>query len=487
MRIRNFSDAKSIFFDNLTVKQTVFKNTLWLAVAAGVNRFLTFFLFIYVARILGPTEYGKFTFALAFIFLFSIFSDLGLSRIITRELSREKEKEKEFSVLLSLKLLLISGALIAVLIGSFIITSDLIIRKIIWILAGYVIIGSFAKIIYSFFQARQKMEYEALARIFQTIIYTGFGFFVIFNFPSAINLAYGCLIAVLIYLFFLLLFFHFKIYPLYFNWNKLIWKKYLSMSWPLVFAGLFATIYSQIDTVMMGHLGQITQTGWYNAAYRIVGVTLIPMGLISTSFFPVLSKSFKESKEELQALWNYQMTIMIFLAFPIIVGGVVLAPKIIDFIYDQSYFPSIFAFQILVVMAGTIFLYNAFQQGLVVANQQKKIFWVVLLGAIINIILNLILIPKFSLYGAAISTVITNLLILFLLIKFILKFTAINPFNLKILTEFIIAIICSMIMYFVISSSLIYSLNVILTILVGGGFYLICFLIINKILYDKKK
>ena len=89
------SNPRAFFLKNLSTKQTIAKNTFWLAVAEGITRFLKLFLIIYVARILGATEYGKFTFALAFVSLFAIFSDLGLSQITTREFAgimREKKK-----------------------------------------------------------------------------------------------------------------------------------------------------------------------------------------------------------------------------------------------------------------------------------------------------------------------------------------------------------------------------------------------------------
>jgi len=112
------------------------------------------------------------------------------------------------------------------------------------------------------------------------------------------------------------------------------------MSWPLALAGILGGIYSQIDSVMMGYWGQITQTGWYNAAYRVIGAVLIPAALIASSFYPVLSKFFKESKEKLQRAYDYFMESMIILAIPIMVGGIALAPKIIDWVYDPSYFPT---------------------------------------------------------------------------------------------------------------------------------------------------
>ena len=257
------------------------------------------------------------------------------------------------------------------------------------------------------------------------------------------------------------------------------------MSWPLALAGIFGGIYSQTDSVMMGYWGQITQTGWYNAAYKIIGVTFIPTSLIATSFYPALSKFFQDSKEKLQTVWNYFMDSMIILAVPIVVGGIVLAPRIIDFIYDPTYFPTgretILAFQILLIMAGLVFLSNPFGQILVVANQQKKLFFVTLAGAVINVILNLILIPRYSLYGAAATTCATCFLIFFLLFKFTKKFTSIQPFNLKFLSSFAGACLSCIPMYFVIIQPKIYNLNVFLSILIGAAIYVITFLIIKTV------
>ena len=145
--IRNIvSNPGNFFLKNLGVKQTIAKNTFWLAVAEGITRFLKLFLIIYVARILGATEYGKFTFALAFVTLLSFLSDFGISPIFTRELARSKEREKEFSSLLFLKIILGLATLTLMFIGSFLITPDPLIQKVIWILAIYILINNFSEI-----------------------------------------------------------------------------------------------------------------------------------------------------------------------------------------------------------------------------------------------------------------------------------------------------------------------------------------------------
>ena len=477
----NSFDIKSLLFDNQTVKQTIFKNTFWLAVAEGIEKLLKLLLIIFVARILGAAEYGKFTFALAFVFLFVIFSDFGLSQIVTREFSRNEEKEREYPAIFSLKILLSLATLILMLIGSFLITPDSAIQKVIWILAIYALINNFSEIIYAFLRARQKMEYEALAKIFQAILMTIVGFFIILNFPSIENLSYSYLSTSIIALIFVLIFFHFYIQPLNLSFNKTIWQNFLRFSWPLGMIAIFVNILMYTDSIIMGYFGQISQVGWYNAAYKIILVTLIPVNLISQSFYPALSLAFEECKERLQKVWNYQMEIMILLALPLIVGGTSLAPKIIDFIYDPSYTPSVLVFQILIITAGTIFFNNPFNSVLIISNQQKKVAWTMFIATVINIILNLILIPKFSLYGAAFVAIITNLFYSFLLFKFTTKFTSVQPFNFRLLSCFIGAGFSSTLMYLVITQPTIYYLNVIFSILIGVGIYLICFFLYRNL------
>jgi O-antigen/teichoic acid export membrane protein len=478
----NFTNIKSFLLDNKTIKQTIFKNTFWLAVAEGITQFLKLILMIYVARILGATEYGKFTFALAFISLFSVFSDFGLFWIITREFSSGKERKEEFSAILSLKILLSLGALALIIVSSFLVTPDQIIRKIIWILAVYIIIDGFSGIIWAALRARQKMEYEAWGKITQALIGTAVGFFVLFNFPSVENLSYSYLLAAFLAFIFILFLFQLKIFHLNISWDRKIWKKFLGLSWPLAFTAIFTLIYTSIDSIMMGYWGQITETGWYNAAYNIVNATLAPMALISISFFPVLSKAFKESKEKLQNIWDYQMKLMIILAIPLVIGGIVLAPKIIDFIYDPSFAPSIFAFQILIIVAGFIYLSEPFYRVLIASDQQKKIIFITLVGAMVNIILNFILIPRYSLYGAAIAAVTTYAILLFLFIRFTKKFTFFSPFNFGLLKVLIFTSLATLIMYFVISYYCFYNLHVLLVILLGGTVYFTSFMILKKLL-----
>jgi O-antigen/teichoic acid export membrane protein len=469
-------NIRSILLDNKTIRQTIFKNTFWLGVGLGAERFLRLILLVYAAGILGATEYGKFTFALAFISLLVIFFNFGLPPIIIREFAREKEKQKEFYSIISLKILLSIVGLLIVFFGSFFITSDPAIQRIILILAIFSTAESFISIFGAFFHAHQRMEYQAWTEILKASLMTGIGLFLLLKFPSVNTLSYSYLVASFLALIFALLLFHFKFLPLNISWQKSVWKKFLIMSWPVALVGVFSALYVNIDSVMMGYWGQITETGWYNAAYRIIFITIIPGALISRSFSPVLSKFFKESKENLSRAWSRQMELMILAAIPLIIGGVVLAPRIILSFYSLSFFPSILAFQILIIAAGIIFLYRPFMDIMIVSNQQKKVFWISLFGAAVNIILNFILIPKYSLYGAAAATLVTYFFVLLVYLKYTANLILADFLLTKFLFTGLIAVAGSLLMYLVIRMPLVYNLNIFLSVILGGATYFLSLL-----------
>ncbi|MDA2922368.1 flippase [Patescibacteria group bacterium AH-259-L07] len=478
---------KKLLFTNIDFKQTIFKNTFWLAIGEAITRLLKLGLIIYVARILGVHGYGMFTFALSFVGLFVVFSDFGLSPISTREFS--SGKEKDFVSVFSLKILLSIIVLIIIFIGSFIITHDVIIRKAIWILAIFILSYSFSEILYALIRARQKMQYEAGIKIVQAVLLTGLGFLVILKYPSVVNLSYAYVGAGIISLIVVLIFFYRCIFPLRLSLTPLIWKKFLFMAWPIGLAGIFHAIEQNFASLALGYLGQLTATGWYNAAWKIAGISLIPSILLSQSFLPSLSRAFKQSKEKFQNVWNFYAQIAIILAIPLAVGGITLAPKIILFIYTPEFMPSILVLQMLLIIVGLLFIGNTFGQALIAAGLQKKLLWVAGIGAGVNVFLNIILIPKYGLYSAPFAFLIAMFVSFILGLQFIRTFTSLKVWNRSLVLTTVGAIISTLIMYAIISQSQIYSLNILLITFIGAAVYFIVlfgYRKVNNIFLDKR-
>jgi O-antigen/teichoic acid export membrane protein len=457
-------------------RQKIFRNFFWMAFSEFVGRLLKLVLIIYVARILGATEYGKFTFAMAFAGIFSIFSDMGLSQIATREFAADPKKEKDLPHLISLQSVLIFITSLLIFTSSFFITSDPSIRKLIWILGLVVVSESFMTLALSFFQAKQKMEYLASVKIFESAAVTLAGFYVLFNLPSVFNLSLGYLFGAALAALFLFFYLLRNQYAAIFTSDVSVWKEYLRLSWPLALSSLFGTIYTTTDSVMMGYFGQITQTGWYNAAQRVVGVSLLPINLASVAFFPALSGFFKESKEKFQRIWDFYLNSVIFFALPILFGGIALAPRIISFVYGKDYSQSVLAFQILLLMSFINMISVPFSQALIVFNQQKKIFWITLLGAILNVVLNSMFIPRYSLYGAAGATVMTFFVVFIFLFIFFRKAGGSNILKTEFLINFLAAFFSSVVMYLSVSYPGIYGLNLLFSVSIGFVVYAASFL-----------
>lgn len=479
MTIKNL---KSYLFDNLSTKQTIFKNTLWLFLAKGTG-ILMMILVIFSARILGATEFGKFSFALSFVSLFVIFYSFGLPGIIIREFAREKDKKEDFFSILSLQFLFTLVALVLMILGSLFITSDTYIREMIFILSAWSVINGFVMIFFAFFQAEQKMEYQALFMALQYILVFGFGLFALFVAPSGRNLSYVYFFSALIPLISMVFFFHYNLFSLKIKWNFSVWKKFLIMSWPLALAMVFSTIYQYIDSVMLGFAHMMTETGWYNAAGRVVMVSLVPMGLISNSFYPALSQVSKTAKEKFQRILDLYVEIMIILAVSIVSGGLFFASKIINFAYGASFNPSILAFQILILTAGLTFLYVPFYDAMVALDQQKKMFWITLGGAFVNIVLNLFLIPKYSLYGSAVATLATGILLLFVVVVFMKKFTFIKFPIARSFLAFFASIVPILLMYYI--AKHLSSINIFILGAIAGVAYFIPFFLIRKYILIK--
>jgi O-antigen/teichoic acid export membrane protein len=464
-----------VFFSGGGTKQKIFNNFFWLGFSEFVSRLLKLVLIIYVARILGATEYGKFTFAMAFAGIFFIFSDMGLSQIATREFAADPKKQKDLPHLVSLQSFLIFSASLLIFASSFLITSDPQIRVLIWVLGLVTMSESFMSLALSFFQATQRMQYLAMVKIFEASAVTLAGFYVIFNFPSVFGLSLGYLFGAALTAFFLFCYLFRGRYGIIFSPNVSVWKEYFKLSWPLALNSLFVTIYMATDSIMMGYLGQITETGWYNAAQRVVGVSLIPINLASVAFFPALSGFFKESKEKFQRIWDFYLNSVFFFALPILFGGIALAPRIISFAYGQGYSQSVLAFQILLVMAFVNMISAPFSQVLIIFNRQKSIFWVTLFGAILNVSLNVIFIPKYSLYGAAGATVATFFAVLLLLIVLVAKAGGLKIFKMDLLICFLAALFSSVAMFLLVSNPRVYELNILFSILIGFVAYVVLF------------
>ncbi len=470
-------------FKNKTIRQTIFKNTFWLALSELVTSLLRFFLVIYAARVLGASEYGKFAFALSFVSLFAVGSDLGLSFLITREFSMRRENEQQYPAIISLKIWLSVLVILVTIAGSFFITQSRQIQSIMWILAIFIFSDGFFALVYPFIRARQRMEYEAVVKMSQTGLTFLLGAAILFVIPSAMNFSFAYLLASIVVLCAVAAYFHFFVYALKLKFSPAVFKELLASSWPLTFGFIGTWVYINIDSAMIGYFGTSSQVGWFNAASRLIfAIILVIASLFSRSFYPALSKFFKESHEALQSSWNYYSQTMVAIAVPLTVGGIVFADKIIAFLYGVGkYEPSGLVFSMLIAVASMTLICYPYSMILVVSGHQKKNFFIIIAGIAINAVLNAIFIPWYGFHAAAASTIASCVAITVLSFICAKKYTPIEPLHRDIIRSIIVSALSTLVMWLVIVQPVVLHLSIFLSLAIGLAVYAATFALLRKI------
>jgi O-antigen/teichoic acid export membrane protein len=194
--------------------------------------------------------------------------------------------------------------------------------------------------------------------------------------------------------------------------------------------------------------------------------------------FPVLTRYFKESKDQMVALALLMLKIMLWLACPLVLGGVVLARPIIFCLYGSEYLPAVTAFQLLIFSVLTVYTSTPFSSSLLAAQKYNQYFYSVLVGAIVNIVANLYLIPHYSLIGAAVATLISEILVWSLLYYYYSRHVARVPAGKNLLAFGSCAGLMAVLVY---SIGLIWPLKALL----GAGFYLLVSFGLRLITWDE--
>ena len=407
--------------------RTLAKNTTILFVANIISYLLGFFTTIYTARYLGVEGFGVLSLALSLTGIFGVFTDLGLGTLTTREVSRNKSQANKYignTAVMKVFLAFLTFGLIALVV--YILNYPQTVKDVVYLITLSVIFGAFTGIFNSIFQAFEKMEYMSLNIILNavlmlagvlTVIYYGLGII-------ALSSVYFISSGIILILTFFIYSWKFFLPKIHLDLN--FWKPTIKEASFFGLSSILVVIYFYIDSVMLSIMVGNSAVGIYNAAYKLIFVLLFIPTVFVTSIFPLMSQHFESAKNLLKLEYEKSVKYLFAIAMFIFVYGFVFADKIIFIIYGGSYTASIAALQTLIFVVPIIFITNLFGNILGAINRQKAITIVTGANALLNITLNLILIPKFSYIGASAATVATEGL------GFILMFTYLSKYFFKI-------------------------------------------------------
>ncbi|MBI2035393.1 MAG: polysaccharide biosynthesis C-terminal domain-containing protein [Candidatus Liptonbacteria bacterium] len=196
------------------------------------------------------------------------------------------------------------------------------------------------------------------------------------------------------------------------NFNKSLVRPVISATWPMAFTALIGAFMLNTDVIMLGWFKDATEVGLYSAGQKVVLLLYALPTIFVTSVFPVLSRLVGQNEEErVRELVEKSMALINAMAIPLSVGGIILGQSLIEFLYGAEFTAAATTFRIL--MLTILFTYaGGFIGNLILAyNMQRKVplYWGASSAG--NFILNAVLIPPFGAMGAAIATVIAQVMV----------------------------------------------------------------------------
>jgi O-antigen/teichoic acid export membrane protein len=377
---------------------------------------------------LSVEEYGQYIVIYEFLAFFGIAADLGLFTIAVKEMSEdEKNIPKIIGNVLSIRTFLMTCTMLIAIATAFMVPKydNTMIPIGVAIAAITMLVTILNGTITSVLQTKLQMEKASLATVLGKIVSVGFMVYVaFFGFPTDTNMGFFMLLVAGIFgnLVMLLTTAHYakKITPLKYRFDIDLWKKIIIKSLPYGIALILNTIYFRIDSILISIIRGQEEVAIYGVAMKMLEhFAILPLYFMN-SVLPVLTKAIKENTDKYKKVISYAFDFLAALSIPMVVGGVILAFPIIFIVstpeylsrLSEGFYGSDIAFQILIFALLFQFLNVLFSFILIAVNKQTKLLYINAACVVINLITNLIFIPKYGFRGAALTSVFSEFFIL---------------------------------------------------------------------------
>lgn len=395
------------------------------------------FVGVWIARYLGPKQFGLLSFASAFIGLFGAIGVLGLRGIVVRDIVRNPEGAGETlgtGAILQLVGGLLSYLLILVVI-AYLRPDDTLARSIIAILGSMMLLKASEIAVY-WFESQVQSKYTVWVQNSVFLVFAAVKVALILQEASLTAFVWAMLgetVIVAVILFFVLGKRGPALSSLRFNASRA--KSLLKDSWPLILSAIAVTIYMKIDKIMLGQMSGDEAVGIYAAATRISEVWyFIPMAIVA-SVFPAILEAKKRSEEQYYARLQRLYDLMVVMSIAVALPMTFLSTSIVNILFGEAYQAAGAVLAIHIWASVFVFLGVASGKWFLAENRQVLSLQRTLLGAVTNVALNLWLIPLYGAIGAALATVISYAIAAFISDvtqkethnMFFMKLSALNP------------------------------------------------------------
>jgi PST family polysaccharide transporter len=394
-----------------TKLRKVVSNTGWLFADRIIRMVGGLFVGAWVARYLGIEQYGLFNYAMAFVSVFTPIFTLGLDDIVISQLVRESSNKTEIlGTTFGLKLI---GGIVSVLLA---VGSLLLLKEentlTIWVVAILSMIGIFrtADTIDLWFQSQVQSKYTVIAKNIAYLLSTLFKVGLILAKAPLLTFAWATLVEIVLGAIGLISIYQIKGFSKIWNWR---WsfataKNLLRQSFPLIFSGFAILIFMKIDQIMLGEMKGDNEVGIYSAAVRISELWYFIPAAIVSSVAPAIYVAKEKSEHDYYKQIQQLLCLLTYISLAISIPMTFLSKNIILLMFGNDFIEAGSILSVHIWASLFVFMGVATSPWFIAERLNNVSLGKTLFGAILNVILNFLLIPQYSGLGAAIATILSQ-------------------------------------------------------------------------------
>lgn len=396
------------------------KNVSYLTIGYSLSLVISFVGLIYIARILGPGDYGIYTMVSAFVGMFDIVTFYGINKVVLREGAKDLSHMGEYlEKTTGIKNFFAFIAIGVCIITSFFVPYSMQVRFYIILFSFTLLYTSFNGFFMAVYKAEEKMQYNAILEILNRVLFVSLSIIFLY-------MGYGLLALFLIALFsrFFTLIINFKLTKKFLTfkfWSRIKWDKNIlkpSIIFSVISFSYFLT--GKIDLVMISFLSTSEDVGLYGVSFNLVRIGLAMRDIFATAFFPIFVKTFSKNVVR----WNRLMKYAIIMGAGLLLIATIISfysELIIPLMFGEKYFISGTILSVLVFQVAFLFFNIPFVNTLQATNNEIHLLKICWIAPFFNIGLNYWFFNIFGLIGIAYSTLVVSCVsfILYILITWI--------------------------------------------------------------------
>lgn len=386
------------------------RNASWLVGEQVFQMLVSLIVGILTARYLGPDNYGSLNYTASFVTFFSSIATLGMDGVVIKKMIATPDKEGVYLGSCMFFRLISSVTSTVMIIGLiYVLNPNEPIKIVLALLQSLQLIFQSVYILDAWFQRYLKSKYVSIGKMIACIVVALYKIYLLLSAKSVVWFALSNSLTYIVVSLFLYIFYKKE------NGQKLRLevskgKEVLSESYHFILSGLMTAIYSQMDKIMIGEMLSDTDVGLYTTATSICGMWIfIPIAIIN-SFRPSIMEIKRSGNEELYITRLEQLySTIIWLC--IMVSSVVFlfAPLGIQILYGDAYIGATDSLRIAIWSETFAMIGTARGIWILCENKNKYVKYYLAIGAVVNVVLNAIMIPIRGIEGAAFATLITQI------------------------------------------------------------------------------